>query len=419
VGVIPEDWHLTRFADIADKRIPWSIAGGPFGSNLKAVDYRNEGVRIIQLQNIGDGFFNDNYAIYTSEEKANELLSCNIYPGEIILSKMGDPVARACFVPNSDKRYLMASDGIRLAVDKSRFDKRFVHCFINFVIFRRLAIEASTGSTRQRIGLEDLKQLYFVEPSLIEQQAIATALSDVDALIESLDRLIAKKRDIKQAAMQELLTGKRRLTGFSGEWETKKLGDLGNFIKGRGIAKNESLTGNLPCIRYGEIYTKHNDCIKEFFSWISQDVASTATRLYCGDILFAGSGETKEEIGKCVAFVSKMESYAGGDIVILRPKSVDSLFLGYYLNTTPINKQKASKGQGDAIVHISSTALADINITIPSVPEQIAISTILSDMDAELSTLEDKLKKSRMVKQGMMQELLTGQIRLVKPEIKA
>jgi len=160
------EWEVKRFSDIADKSIPWSIGGGPFGSNLKASDYVTDGVRIIQLQNIGDGRFHDDYAIYTSEEKADELLSNNIFPGEIILSKMGDPVARCCFVPCVDRRYLMASDGIRLAVDPRRFDKRFVHDYINSVYFRKKAIEASTGSTRQRIGLTELKQLPFVAPPL-------------------------------------------------------------------------------------------------------------------------------------------------------------------------------------------------------------------------------------------------------------
>jgi type I restriction enzyme S subunit len=243
-------------------------------------------------------------------------------------------------------------------------------------------------------------------PTLAEQEAIAVALSDADALIESLEQLIAKKRQLKQGAMQELLYPKDG-------WTTTKLGSLGTFLKGSGIRKNETLSGDLPCVRYGEIYTKHNDYIKVFYSWISPAVAATARRLKCGDVLFAGSGETKEEIGKCIAFVDDMEAYAGGDIVILRSERANSMFLGYYLNTALINRQKASKGQGDAVVHISSAALADIDLTIPPIEEQTAIAAILSDMDAEIAALEEKLAKARQLKQGMMQELLTGKTRLV------
>ena len=126
-----------------------------------------------------------------------------------------------------------------------------------------------------------------------------------------------------------------------------------------------------------------------------------------------GQVKTKGEIGKCVAVVTDLEAYAGGDIVILRAEESDPLFLGYYLNTEPINRQKASKGQGDAVVHISSGALADVDITVPSVPEQTAIAAILADMDVEIAVLAAKLTKTRQLKQGMMQELLTGRIRLV------
>jgi len=178
-----------------------------------------------------------------------------------------------------------------------------------------------------------------IPPTKSEQEAIAGALSDADALIESLEQLIAKKRQIKQGAMQELLTGKHRLPGFSGEWKTKRLGTIGAFFKGSGVSKDQSHSGDLPCVRYGELYTRHDDFIKDYYSRISSAVAATATRLRQGDILFAGSGETKEEIGKCAAFIDDIEAYAGGDLVILRPHEGDSLFLGYYLNTAPIKAQ--------------------------------------------------------------------------------
>lgn len=255
--------------------------------------------------------------------------------------------------------------------------------------------------------------LIALPPSPSEQRAIATALSDVDALLGGLDRLIAKKRDLKQAAMQQLLTGQTRLPGFSGEWEVKQLGDLGSFLKGAGVRKDQAQSGELPCIRYGEIYTQHNDYIRSFHSRISPEVAATATRLKRGDLLFAGSGETKEEIGKCVAFVDDFEAFAGGDIVILRASGIGPIFMGYYLNTGPINAQKASKGQGDAVVHISATSLSNVVITIPPLAEQAAIAQVLSDMDAELAVLEVRREKTRELKQAMMQELLTGRIRMI------
>jgi type I restriction enzyme S subunit len=211
LGLIPEDWEVKSFNDLADKRLHWSITGGPFGSNLKASDYQQDGVRIIQLQNIGDGVFNDEYKIFTSDKKANELLSCNIYPGEIILSKMGDPVARACLVPNQYTKYLMSSDGIRLAVDKNRFSVGFVLNYINSIYFRKRAVEASTGSTRMRIGLSQLRRLLVIAPSKKEQSAIARVLTSMDLEIKGLEQTRDKYKLLKLGMMQQLLTGRIRL----------------------------------------------------------------------------------------------------------------------------------------------------------------------------------------------------------------
>lgn len=195
-------WENHRLIDIADKKVKWSFTGGPFGSNLKSDEYTDSGVRILQLQNIGDGVFNDDYKIYTSEEKADELVSCNIYPGEILISKMGDPVARACRVPNKDERYLMASDGIRFVPDASRFSADFIFQSINHPIFRNMALSLSTGSTRKRIGLTELKEIVFTVPVLEEQQKIANYLSAIDTKIESVATQITQTQTFKKGLLQ-------------------------------------------------------------------------------------------------------------------------------------------------------------------------------------------------------------------------
>lgn len=275
--------------------------------------------------------------------------------------------------------------------------------------FERIAI----GNTIKTIGLPYFKALRVPLPPRPQQDAIAVNLGEADALIDSLDHLLAKKRAIKQGAMQSLLTGAKRLPGFSKPWEARSLGSIGRFLKGNGVTRDQANSGHLPCVRYGEIYTHHTDVIRQFFSWISPDVAATALHLQGGDLLFSGSGETKEEIGKCVAFVHEVEAYAGGDIVVLRPSWGHATFLGYFLNTQPIVRQKASRGQGDAVVHISSRSLAEVAGSFPQPAEQAAIAEVLTDLDAGLDATTAKLHKARAIKQGMMQELLTGRIRLV------
>ncbi len=204
------EWKEYELEQVASKN-RYSFTGGPFGSNLKAESYTLNGVRIIQLQNIGDGEFLDKYKIYTSEEKADELISCNIYPGDIILSKMGDPVARATIIPNTEKRYLMASDGIRLEVNKERFDTQFILETINAFEFRKNAIRHSVGSTRQRISLSDLRNLPINTPPLAEQQRISSVLQACNQEIELTHQKLELLKQQKKGLMQKLLTGQIRV----------------------------------------------------------------------------------------------------------------------------------------------------------------------------------------------------------------
>jgi type I restriction enzyme S subunit len=211
LGMVSKEWCQGEFIDFADKNISHSFTGGPFGSDLQTKHYTSSGVRIIQLQNIGDGVFNDEYKIYTNEEKANQLLNCNIYPGEIIISKMADPIARACIIPNSAKRFLMASDGIRLGIDKKKFNTRFVLETINDNRFRRIAELKSTGSTRARIGLTELRDIPIVYPEKKEQDIIGQQLDAIEILLKNENNYLEKIRQLKLALMSDLLTGKVRV----------------------------------------------------------------------------------------------------------------------------------------------------------------------------------------------------------------
>lgn len=416
VGVIPVDWSVTTFEDIADKKVKWSITGGPFGSNLKVSDYTSDGVRIIQLQNIGDGVFNDEYKIYTSEDKANELLNCNIYPNEIILSKMGDPVARACFVPNKGKRFLMSSDGIRLVVDECRFSKKFIHEYINSIYFRKRANDASIGSTRLRIGLQDLKKLLVVAPPLPEQQAIASALSDVDALITALEQLITKKRNIKQGAMQQLLTGKKRLLGFSGEWKVINMAE-NSVLKARigwqGLTTAEYLEN-------GDYYlVTGTDFVDGKINWSgchfvdkNRYVQDKNIQLRNNDVLITKDGT----IGK-VGYVDNLPGNAtlNSGVFVIRPrdKSYFPLYLYYVLKSSIFETFMNQLQAGSTISHLYQKDFVNFSFTAPPHDEQQAIAHIFNDMDSEIEALEQEQDKYRALKEGMMQELLTGKTRFV------
>ncbi len=269
----------------------------------------------------------------------------------------------------------------------------------------------SNGSTIKTIGLDHFRRLTVPLPPLPEQKRIAAALSDADELIIGLERLIAKKQAIKQGMMQQLLTGQTRLPGFTEKWRTVDLGELGAFIKGTGIKRDDVRRSGVPCIRYGEIYTRYRNYTSETASFVGERVASEALPIRFGDILFAGSGETRDEIGLCIAFIGRESAVAGGDIVILRGRDFNPVFLACAANTPGVASQKARLGQGDAVVHISGRALASIEIDLPQKQEQDAIAEVVLDVDAEIDLLTERLVKARAVKQGMMQELLTGRTR--------
>jgi len=405
-GVIPVDWEIRAALDISTPVRGGSPrpAGDPRFFNGTFIPW----LTVAALTNIPDSQL---FVFETSSclTEAGSLRSRTLFPGTLIIANSGATLGVAKLLGIK----CCANDGIAALLNLScEISSEYLVYYINTkTSFLRKIVASGNGQPNLNTGLIGNLKFPF-PPTKAEQEAIAGALSDADALIESLEKLVAKKRQCKHGVMKELFTGQKRLPGFTGEWETKRLGELGAFLKGSGVSKSQAMSGHLPCVRYGEIYTRHNDYIKEFFSFISVEVAQTATRLKHGDILFAGSGETKPEIGKCVALVQDIEAYAGGDIVILRTDNQDPIFLGYYLNTPAIARQKASKGQGDAVVHISSAALAAISGKFPKPDEQAAISAILSDIDAEIESIETKLAKAKQFKLGMVQELLTGRIRL-------
>lgn len=407
VGDFPNDWEVISLAELFKFKNGLNKAKEFFGYGTPIVNYMD----VFKRTHLSAHDIAGRVDVNTREISAYEVRQGDVFFTRT--SETAEEIGLASVIDSVDENTVFSGFILRARPTDQTLDTKFKGYCFSANYFRQQVISRASYTTRALTNGRSLSAAFLARPPLAEQKAIASALSDADALIESLEELLAKKRKIKQGAMQELLTGHRRLPGFDERWSNVLLSELGKFTKGSGVTREQSRSGSLPCIRYGEIYTVHHDHVHDFYSWISSDVAATATRLKNGDLLFAGSGETREEIGKCVAFLSDAEAYAGGDIVILRPEGCDSRFLGYALNTAAVISQKASLGQGDAVVHISATALGSIALRLPEKEEQTAIATVLADMDADIAALEAKLAKARDLKQGMMQQLLTGRIRLV------
>jgi len=199
---------------------------------------------------------------------------------------------------------------------------------------------------------------------------------------------------------------------FPETWKPCKISKLGKVFKGKGISKAEILDSGLACIRYGEIYSKYGYKVDGTHSFINKDSASKSQEIKYGDILFTGSGETAEEIGKAVAYIGREQAYAGGDIIILRPNEPDSgLFYGYLMNSDYVVQQKFQEAQGQSVVHLYGKSMDRIKVILPPLPEQQKIATILSKWDELIETQTQLIEEKEKQKKGLMQKLLTGEVR--------
>lgn len=195
-------------------------------------------------------------------------------------------------------------------------------------------------------------------------------------------------------------------------WESKKLLNVGVFFKGSGISKAEVSSVGHCAVRYGELYTTHHYKIKKIKSYISDNIVPATKKIAKGDIVFAGSGETIDEIGKSAVYLDNAPCYAGGDTIIFSPRKDDGLFLSYLLNSKKTRRELRKLGQGQSVVHIYKKDLEKLKVDLPNIKEQKRIVKVLETWDGAIEVLERKIALKREVKKGLMQRLLTGDVQL-------
>ena len=258
------------------------------------------------------------------------------------------------------------------------------------------------------INQNSLAQLKIQTPPLPEQRAIAQALSDMDALLGALDQIIAKKRDIKQATMQQLLTGKTRLPGFSGAWEEKRLGDVADMASGGTPLSSiaEYYGGEIPWVSISDMTKTRRVLDNTEKNLTPLGFSNSAAQMFpIGTVLYA----MYASIGECcIAGIPLCTSQA--ILGIQTKSSLDATFLYYYLSS--LKSTAKTLGQQGTQANLNKGMVQAFRLALPTLIEQTAIATVLSDMDTELSALETRREKTRQLKQAMMQELLTGKTRL-------
>ncbi len=270
----------------------------------------------------------------------------------------------------------------------------------------------SYGITGDRLRLyyKDFARIPVTVPPKPVQERIGKILSTTDRAIAGLAKLIAAKRKLKQGLAQQLLTGQRRLPGCGKPWGSRRLDAISRISKGSGITKEDVRATGLPAVRYGELYTTYDIQIHQVRSFVTPEAATVSKPIQCGDLLLAGSGEDRSEIGKAAAYMGREVAYAGGDVIIISPTAADSVFLAYLLDGQHVRREFYRRAQGESIVHIYMRDVASLEVRLPPLNEQTRIAAVLGAADQELVLLEKKLAALRDLKKGLMQKLMEGRI---------
>jgi len=371
--------------------------------------FTQSGIRFIKVETIGtDGQYLADKGAFIDADTHNLLRRSQLREGDILFSIAGalgrSTVVQASWLPaNTNQAFAVIRPS-----QHSQIDPRYLLWALRSDAIQTRVAEINVRAAQANLSLAQVREFEIAIPEPQNQGRIANVLDDATDLTAALRCLIAKKHAIRQGMMQQLLTGKTRMPGFTGGWSTHRLHQLGTFLKGRGITRDDVRGSGVACIRYGELYTTFREYTATAVSFVTPSVAVTALPLRQGDLLFAGSGETHKEIGMCVAFTGGQRAVAGGDIIVLRAPGINPVYLSSLMNTPQVAAQKARLGQGDAVVHINSRALASIEVDLPSRSEQDAIAEVIVDTDSDIRQVEVWLTKAEAIKRGMMQELLTG-----------
>ena len=386
VGVIPDDWDVKTLGSLTTL-----LTNGFVGTATTAYVESDDGVLYIQGYNVQENGFNFHGIKRVSKDfHARNKKSC-LQTGDLLTIQTGD-IGVTTVVPPE----LAGANCHALIISRLRKQESEAGYYCQYFNSERGRVafkEIETGTTMKHLNGGDMKRLFLPSPPVEEQRAIAEALSDVDGLLGGLDRLIAKKRDLKQAAMQQLLTGQTRLPGFHGEWEVTKFEKVVRHHAGNSTL----IKGKLPSSEAAGLFPA--------FSASGQDV-------WCDHFEHEGDAIVVSAVGsrcgKAFAASGKWCAIANTHIVWPNTAKIDGRFLAYFINDENFWQKS---GTGQPFVLFAKTFARPLGL--PALPEQTAIAEVLTEMDAELAALEQRREKTRALKQAMMQELLTGRTRLL------
>lgn len=394
IGVIPEDWSVKNVYEIAEIK-----TGG---------------------RNTQDRVENGIYPFFVRSQIVERINSYS-FDGEAVLTAGdGVGVGKVFHYINGKFDYhqrVYAITNFQSIVNGYYFFKYFQNNFLERI--SQMTAKSSVDSVR----MDTIAEMKIPIPPLAEQEIIAKVLSDTDTWIACLEKSIAKSQSIRHCALQDLFT-KPVSNGVPGDWEIKKIGELGFFFPTNSLSRDNLNyhEGQVYNIHYGDIHTQfktHFNIDNENVPFVNPDMSPAKFLSHCieGDLVIADASENEEDIGKAIEIscIGDKQIVCGLHTIHFRPLPgvFFKSYLGYVWQTSYLKRQILKESQGTKVLGISTARLKDVIIPIPPLSEQIRIANILSDMDTEIESLEAQLEKAQQIKQGMMQDLLTGRVRLV------
>lgn len=383
VGLIPEQWKVVALKDVAE------IKTGPFGSALHAENYVEDGTPIITVEHLSDyGIIHKHLPLVSNKDK-KRLSSYILNVDDLVFSRVGS-VDRNSIIKSNENGWLFSGRLLRIRPNKKSIKPQYLSHHFNTTPAEQRVRTIAVGQTMPSLNTKLLSSLLVIAPPLIEQDSIAQVLSDTDNLIISLEKLIDKKKKIKQGAMQQLLNGKKRLPGFNGEWEEFQLVELLDYEQPTDyiVESTDYSVNGIPVLTPG----------KSFVLGYTNETSGIFSEVPV--IIF----DDFTTVSKFVTFPFKVKSSAM-KMLKLRDKAHN---LRLIFKIMQILKFTIGDHKRYWISEYSR-----LKINLPSIEEQNTIDQVLFDMDLEIEALEEKLEKYKNIKQGMMQELLTGRIRLI------
>jgi type I restriction enzyme S subunit len=406
---LPKGWSWTSIGEVAKL-------------SFSSVDKKSvEGESPVRLCNYMDVFYNrrirEGMPFMVSTASDSDIKKFTLNKGDVVLTKDSETPEEIAFAAVIDEQIDNLVCGYHLAVlrpDKTKATGEYLMSAINFYPNHHQFVRLANGATRFGLGIDSLNNALLPLPPLAEQRKIAEILRTWDEAIETAEAELKAKQERKRGLMQKLLNPSAEGAGalmMKGP-QTVLLSKLGILKKGGAILREKLRPEGAAVILYGDIYTKYSEIVTRLVSRVDPSAVVDGVRINDGDIVFAGSGETAEEIGKCIAYVGNEEAYAGGDVVILSNHGQDARYLGYALNAGDAIRQKMRLGQGSSVMHLYKDDVGSIRIPLPPLAEQRKIAQVLQSEDAAIDSLKVKAGLLRDQKRGLMQKLLTGDVRV-------